>query len=109
MFPLGSAIGENYTNCLFARGKVGGDVEQLTGARGGLATELVYQLLAGGTGDESPNNIRVYDVRELGALLGESPDEISEGLIRLLPTAPEVLGISRTHVCALKVLDEDPD
>jgi len=59
----------------------------------------VYQLLAGGAGDEGPDDIRVCDVGELGALLRESPDEISERLIRLLPTAPvsqEFLG--RTYV-----------
>ena len=109
MFPLGSAIGENCTNCLFARGEVGGSVEQLTGARGGLAAELVYQLFAGGAGDEGPDDVGVCDVGELGTLFGESPDEVLEGLIRLLPTAPEVPGISRMHVCALEVPDKDPD
>ena len=76
LFPLGSAIRENCTNCLFARGKVGGNVEQLTDARGGLAAELVYQLLAGGAGNEGSDDVGVCDVGELGALLGESPDEI---------------------------------
>ena len=42
-------------------------------------------------------------------MLGESPDEVLEGLIRLLPAAPEVLGVPRAHVCALEVPDEDPD
>jgi len=50
----------------------------------------VYQLLAGSTGDEGLDDIGVRDVRELGALLGEPPDEVSEGLIGLLPVAPEV-------------------
>jgi len=72
-------------------------------------TELVYQLLAGGTGDEGFDDVGVCDVGELGALLGESPDEVSKGLIGLLPIAPEVLGVSRTHVCALEVPDEDLD
>jgi len=69
----------------------------------------VYQLLAGGAGDDGPDDIRVCDVGELGALPGESSDEVSERLIGLLPIAPEVPGISRTHVCALEVPDEDPD
>jgi len=69
----------------------------------------VYQLLAGGAGNEGPNDVRVGDVGELGALLGESPDEISERFVRLLSAAPEVLGISKMHVCALDVLDKDPD
>jgi len=42
-------------------------------------------------------------------LLGESHDEVSEGLIGLLPAAPEVPGVSRTHICTLEVPDEDPD
>jgi len=81
----------------------------LAGACGGLATELVYQLLAGGADDEGPDDVGVCDVGKLSALLGESPDEVSEGLIGILPAAPEVLGVSRTHVCALEVPDEDLD
>jgi len=108
LFPLGSAIRENCTNCLYARGKVGGNVEQLAGARGGLASELVYQLLAGGASDEGPDDVGVCDVGKLGTLLGESPNEVSEGLIRLLP-APEVPEISRAHVCAVEVPDKVPD
>ena len=69
----------------------------------------MYQLLAGGTGDEGSDDVGVGDVGELGALFGESPNEVSEGLIRLLLAAPEVLGVSRAHVCALEVPDEDPD
>jgi hypothetical protein len=69
----------------------------------------MHQLLAGGAGNEGPDDVGVCDVGELGALFGESPDEISEGLIRLLPTAPEVPGISKTHVCALEIPNEDPD
>jgi len=42
-------------------------------------------------------------------LLGESPNEVSEGLIGLLPAAPEVPGIPRAHIRALEVHDEDLD
>jgi hypothetical protein len=55
------------------------------------------------------DHVGVCDVGELGALLGEWPDEVSERLIGLLPAALEVPGVSRTHVCALEVSDEDPD
>jgi len=109
LFPLGCAVGENGTNYLFARDKVGGDVEQLAGACGGLATELVYQFLAGCTGDEGSDDVGVHDVGELGALVGESPDEVSERLIGLMAAAPEVPGVPRAHICALEVLDEDLD
>ena len=66
-------------------------------------------MLAGGTGDEFSDDVGVCDVGELGALLGETPNEVSEGFIGLLPAAPEVLGVSRTHICALEVPDEDLD
>jgi len=69
----------------------------------------MYQLFAGGTGDEGSDDVGVRDVGELGALLGESPDEVSEGLIRLLPAAPEVPGVPRAHVCSLEISDEDLD
>ena len=69
----------------------------------------MYQFLAGGTGDEGSDDVGVGDVGELGALLGESPNEVSEGFIRLLPAAPEVLGVPRAHISALEVPDEDPD
>jgi len=69
----------------------------------------VYQLLAGDAGDEGPDDVGVCDVGVLGALLRESPDEVSERLIGLLPAAPEVPRVSRMHVCALEVPDKDPD
>ena len=69
----------------------------------------MYQLLAGGTGNEGSDDVGVRDVGELSALFGESPDEVSEGLIGLLPAAPEVPGVPRAHVRALEVPDKDPD
>jgi len=69
----------------------------------------VYKLLAGGASDEGSDDVGVCDVGKLGALLRESPDEISERLIRLLTTAPENPGVPQVHVCALEVLDKDPD
>ena len=90
LLPLGGAVGEDCTNRLFTRGKIGGNVLQLTSARGGLAPELVYQLLAGCATNEGSNDVGVRDVGELDALLGESPDEVSERLVRLLPVALEI-------------------
>ena len=69
----------------------------------------MHQLLAGGIGDEGSDDIGVRDVGELDALLGESPNEVTEGLIRLLPTTSEVLGVPRVHVCVLEVPNKDPD
>jgi len=76
---------------------------------GGLASELVYKLFAGGASDECLDDIGVGDVGELGALLGETPDEVSERLVRLLAAAPEVPGVPGAHVCALEVPGEDLD
>jgi len=69
----------------------------------------VHKLFASGARNEGSDDIGVRDVGELSALFGESPDEVSERLIELLPTAPEVLGVPRAHVCALEVPDKDPD
>ena len=69
----------------------------------------MYQLFAGGTGNEGSDHIGISDIGEFGALFGESPDEVSEGLIGLLPAAPEVPGVPRAHVCALEVPNKDPD
>ena len=46
---------------------------------------------------------------QLGALLGEASDEVSERLVRLLATTLEVLGVPGAHVCALEIPDEDLD
>jgi len=79
----------------------------LAGAHGSLAPELMHQLLAGGASNECPNNIRVSYVGELGALLGETPDEVSKGLARLLATAREIPGVTGVYVCALEVPNKD--
>ena len=81
----------------------------MAGARGGLTSKLVHQHLVDGAGDECPDDIGVGDVGELGALLGETPHEVSERLIMLLPATPKVTGVPRAHVCALKVPDKDLD
>jgi hypothetical protein len=99
LLPLGTVVEEDRRDCLFARGKVSGDVEQLAGARGSITFKLVHQLLASGAGDERPDDISVCDVGELGALLGETPDEVTKRLISLLSATPMVLGVpGRTYV-----------
>jgi hypothetical protein len=44
---------------------------------------------------------------QLGALLGEAPNVLTESFIWLLVAAPEVLGIARVHVGALEVPHEN--
>ena len=53
------------------------------------------------------DNFRVADAGQLGTLLGDASDEVSERLVRLLATTLEVLGVSGAHVCALEIPDED--
>ena len=53
------------------------------------------------------DNFRVVDARQLGALLGESPDEVLERLVQVLATTLEVPGVPGAHVCALEIPDED--
>jgi hypothetical protein len=41
-------------------------------------------------------------------LFGEPPDELTKSLIWLLLAASEVPGITRVHVCAPEIPNEDP-
>jgi hypothetical protein len=62
---------------LLTRGELGGDVHQLARLGGGLATQLAHQVATSGAGEERPDDIRVGDVGQLGALLRKPPDVIS--------------------------------
>ena len=55
------------------------------------------------------DDLRIADAGQLGALLGEAPDEVSKRLVRLLAVALKILGVPRAYVRALEVLDEDPN
>ena len=50
---------------------VSGDVEQVVGGTGLQATKLVDQGLPGRPGEECADDVRVDDIREGVALLGE--------------------------------------
>jgi hypothetical protein len=52
--------------------------------------QLSDQFFAGGTREEGHEDVRVGDVGKLGALFGETPDVVPEGLARLLFAASEV-------------------
>jgi hypothetical protein len=81
--PLGGCLGDVFRlpslrllvlpedgfDCLLTRGELGGDVHQLTRLGGSLAPQFAYQVSAGGAGEERPDDIRVGDVGQLGALL----------------------------------------
>ena len=55
------------------------------------------------------NDFGVLDARELSALLGEAPDVVSQGLVRLLTTPSKIPGVPRAHVCALEFSHESFD
>jgi hypothetical protein len=62
---------------LLTRGELGGDVHQLARLGGSLATQLAHQVTASGAGEERPDDIRVGEVGQLGALLQKSLDVLS--------------------------------
>ena len=61
---------------LLAGGMVSGDVEQVTGGTGFQAAKLVDQGLAGHPREECTDDVRVNDIREGIASLGEPMDVI---------------------------------
>lgn len=70
-------------------------------------SDLVHQLFASGADNECPYDIRVSDVRELGALIQETPHELPERFIGLLPIAPKISEVFESHVGALEIPYED--
>ena len=94
-------IVENGTNGLFAGGVVGGSVEQFVGVGGTASRKLVHQVPTRRALEEGVDDLDVGDAGELGALLGEAPHVVAQGLIGLLPTPFEVPGVPRAHVSAL--------
>ena len=105
--PLCFAVGEDGPDSFFARGEVGGDVEECGRQGWHIPAQLSDQVSAGGAREESLDNLRVADAGQLGALFGEVADEVSERLVRLLATTLEVLGVPGAHVCAQEIPDED--
>jgi hypothetical protein len=84
---------------LLTRGKLGGDVHQLARLGGSLAAQFAHRVMASGAGVERPDDIRVGDVGQLGALLRKPPDVLSQGFPWLLAAASEVPGVpGRTYV-----------
>jgi hypothetical protein len=65
--------------------------------------QLSDQLLAGGSREKSHDDVGVGDIGKLGALFGETPNIVTEGLARLLFTTSEVLRVTRAHVGPLEV------
>jgi hypothetical protein len=66
-------------------------------------TQLSDQFFAGGSRKEGHDDVGVGDIGKLGALFRETPDIVTEGLIRLLFTTPEVPRVAWAHVGPLEV------
>jgi hypothetical protein len=106
--PLVLVATKDGTNCLLASGVVGDDVHQLIVSGGGVADQLSDQLLAGASREKIHDDIRVGDVGKLGALFGETPDIVMEGLTRLLFTTPEVPRVIGAYVGPFEVPFKHP-
>jgi hypothetical protein len=106
VLPLVLITTKDGTNRLLAGGEVGDYIHQTIGSDGSVAAQLSDQLFAGGTREESHDDVEVGDVGELGALLGEIPDVIPEGFTWLLLAASEIPRVARAYVGSLEVLLE---
>jgi hypothetical protein len=62
-------LSEDGFDRLLTRGELGGDVHQFARTDGSLAPQFAHQVSASGAGKESPDDIRVSNVGQLGALL----------------------------------------
>ena len=65
---------EDSLDRLLTRGELGGYVHQLARLGGSLAPQFAHQISASGASEERPDNIRVGDVGQLGALLRKPPE-----------------------------------
>jgi hypothetical protein len=81
---------EDGFNHLLTRGKLGGYVHQFARLGGNLAPQFAHQVSASGASEECPDDVRVGDVGQLGALLRKPPDVHSQGFPWLLAAASEV-------------------
>jgi hypothetical protein len=102
-------LSEDGFDCLLTRGELSGDVHQFARMGGSLAPQLAHQVSASGAGKESPDDIRVDNVGQLGALLRKPPDVFSEGLPWLLAAASKIPRVPTVHVRALEVSCESLD
>jgi hypothetical protein len=100
---------EDGFNRLLTRGELGGNVHQFTRLGGSLAAQFAHQVTTSGASEERPDDIRVGDVGQLGALLRKPPDVLSQGFPWLLAAASEIPGVLRAHVRALEVSSEGFD
>jgi hypothetical protein len=75
---------EDRPHRFLARGKAGGDVEQLVRVDGRAASKFAHEVLVGGALEEGVDDLRLSHARELRAALGEASYEVPERLAGLL-------------------------
>ena len=69
----------------------------------------MHQVPARRAFEEGVDDLDVGDAGELGALLGEAPHVVPQGLAGFLLTPLEILGVSGAHIGALETVHEDLD
>jgi hypothetical protein len=100
---------EDRPHRLLARGKAGGDVEQLVRVDRRVVPELAPEVSSRGALEEGLHDFGLSDARELRAALGKAPYEVPERLTKLLGARTQVPGVSRAHIRALEVPHEGAD
>jgi hypothetical protein len=100
---------EDRPHCLFARGKAGGDVEQLVRVDRWTAPQLAHKVPACGAFEEGVHNLRLCHAWELRTAPGEVPYEIPKRFAGLLGARTQVPGVPRAHVRALEISHERAD
>jgi hypothetical protein len=94
---------------LLTRGELGGYVHQFARLGGSLAPQFTHQVSVSGASEECPDDVRVGDVGQLGALHGKPPDVLLQGFPWLLAAAPEIPRVPRAHVRTLEISSESLD
>jgi hypothetical protein len=69
--------------------------------------QLMDELFVGGSHEECLDNIDVSHIGQLGALLGEAPNVLTESFIWLLALDPEVPGVTRVDTSTQEVPHEN--
>jgi hypothetical protein len=93
---------------LLARGVPSGNVEQLLRGLWLITAELMHQGSVVCAGPEHGDDVGIADLGKLVTLSRESPNVIPQKFALLLTATLEILGVARSHVCALKVSSGDP-
>jgi hypothetical protein len=94
---------------LLTRGELGGYVHKFACLGASLVSQFAHQVAASGAGEECPDDVRVGDIGQLGALLWKPPDVLSQGLPWLLAVAPKIPRVPRAHVRTLEISREGLD